>query len=361
MTTLSRVLIMAGGTGGHIFPALAVAELLRAEGVDVHWLGTRHGMENQLVPKANIPLHYISISGIRRTNKLTLLMAPFKLLWAILQACRIIWKLKPQAVLGMGGFVSGPGGIAAFIMRKKLVIHEQNAIAGMTNRQLARFAKKVLQGYPNTFKEKYHPEYIGNPVRQNLIDLPNPTLRYQQHLALPVRILIIGGSQGAHFINEKVVEALCQIAAHHPIVVQHQTGKADLDFCQTSYQQHGMQTETSEFIVNMADAYARADLLICRAGALTVAEIMAVGIASVLIPFPYAVDDHQTYNAMPLVDAGAAILIKQSELTIERLVTLLTELIKKRQTLLTMANAAYSLRKTQATQNVVTYLGVSST
>jgi UDP-N-acetylglucosamine--N-acetylmuramyl-(pentapeptide) pyrophosphoryl-undecaprenol N-acetylglucosamine transferase len=353
--TTKRVLIMAGGTGGHIFPALAVADELRAAGVEVHWLGTAQGLEEKIIPKANIPLHHIRISGLRRSGKLALLTVPFKLLLATWQALRIMIKLKPQAILGMGGFVSGPGGIAAFLLRKKLVIHEQNAIVGFTNRQLAKIARRVFQAYANTFASKYQPQTIGNPVRQSLLNLPTPAERYAKR-DNALRILVIGGSQGAHTINECLQATVTQLAGKIPFILRHQTGKADQPALQAYYQQHNLNANALEFIDDMAEAYAWADVIICRAGALTIAEIMAVGIPSILIPFPFAVDDHQTYNAQPLVANGAAILIQQTELTPARLVTILIELQQQPQRLLDMANAAYNLRKANATKDVAEYL-----
>ncbi|MEK7989696.1 MAG: undecaprenyldiphospho-muramoylpentapeptide beta-N-acetylglucosaminyltransferase [Thiotrichaceae bacterium] len=343
------VLMMAGGTGGHIFPALAIAQVLQAQNIHVEWLGTPNSMESRLVPEANIPIHFINIKGLRGKNKLSLLLAPFKIIWAIGQAIGIIRRVKPQVVIGMGGFASGPGGMAAWIMGKNLLIHEQNAIAGMTNKVLSRLAKQTLQAFPNTFPVQTQAQTVGNPVREPIVALHKTTVQIHRPR---LNILVFGGSLGAKALNELVPQALQQLEAIE-IAVKHQTGEKQLIEVQTSYEQAGFPVEVSAFIHDMAQVYLWADLVICRAGALTVTELAHAGVASILIPFPHAVDDHQTENAKFLSEQQAAILIQQRDLTVEKLTQLLQDLLSKPQQLQQMGQAARQQANPNTTQDIM--------
>ncbi len=349
---MKTVLIMAGGTGGHIFPALAVAKELQKQQCNIYWLGSHTGMEKNIVPQHNIPIHYLAITGLRGNGKLGLLLAPWRVTKAVLQAIKIIKKINPDVVVGLGGFASGPGGIAAKLLKKPLIIHEQNSIAGLTNRVLARFAKKVLQAFPNAFAAKYKPILVGNPVRQALQNLPPPRVRSWMQ-AGQLNILILGGSQGALSLNQTVPNALRELIANKQINVWHQCGEKHLALTTAAYQHS--EVKLTPFIEDMAEAYTWADLVICRAGALTVAELMAVGVPSILIPYPYAVDDHQTKNALYLVNNHAAHLIPPQQLTAEAIHSIVVFLLNNSSDLLEMAEKAYSLRKINATQDVANY------
>ena len=313
MQSRRPILIMAGGTGGHVFPALAVAEQLRLLGWPVAWLGTRAGLEARVVPPTGIPMHWIRVSGLRGKGLLRQLTGPFMLVWALLQAAQILLRLRPAAVLGMGGFTTGPGGAMAWLLRRPLVIHEQNSVAGLTNRLLAPLAKPVLEAFPGSLPGAVH---TGNPVRSSIAALefrePDPGSRRP-------RLLVVGGSLGATVFNEQVPVALAAIDTQQRPEVWHQTGLRHIDAARAAYDNADVAVRLDAFIDDMAAAYRWADLVLCRAGALTIAELAAVGVASILVPYPYAVDDHQTANASYLVDAGAAILLPQSEMTPERL------------------------------------------
>jgi UDP-N-acetylglucosamine--N-acetylmuramyl-(pentapeptide) pyrophosphoryl-undecaprenol N-acetylglucosamine transferase len=345
---------MAGGTGGHVFPALAVAHRLQEKGWEIHWLGTKAGLEADIVTKAHIPLHYISVKGLRRKGGLAWVIAPYQLLIALFQSIRIILQLKPKVVLGMGGFVSGPGGLAAWLTHCPLVIHEQNSIVGMTNRWLARIAKRVLEAFPGAFKPSVKAICVGNPVRENLLALPGPVVRFQERNG-PIKLLILGGSRGAQVLNQICPLALKILTTDKRPEVWHQTGAGQDAVTQELYQKMGVVAHVEPFIQDMANAYAWADLVLCRAGALTIAELTAVGIGSILVPFPFAVDDHQTVNARFLEKAGAAILIQQSVLNKERLAQIISELSLDRRQLLNMAEIAHSLAYRDALMAVTTY------
>lgn len=314
----ATVLIMAGGTGGHVIPALSVAKALQARGVNVAWLGTQRGIEARLVPAAGIPIYWLNIGGLRGKGLTTRLLAPFKIVAAVFQALNIIHRLKPQAVLGMGGYVSGPGGVAARLAGKRLVIHEQNAQAGMTNRWLAKLTPHVAAAYKTAFGEQA--QLLGNPVREEINALPLPAQRYAERSGNKLNLLVLGGSQGAQTLNWVVPECLALLAgSEFRLNVVHQCGAAHSDAATLAYAEYcppGMaEYEVVTFIDDMAAAYAKADLVICRSGALTVAEVCAAGLAAIFIPFPYAVDDHQTKNAAALVAADAALLIQETELS----------------------------------------------
>lgn len=343
-------MIMAGGTGGHLFPALAVADYLRARGVEVRWLGSRGGMESRLVPKHNYPIDYISISGLRGKGVLGWLLAPYKINIAIFQALRLMLKFKPDAVLGMGGFVTGPGGIAALLMSKPLIIHEQNAIAGLTNRLLSKIADRVLQAFPGALKVK-GVATVGNPIRDSISKLEQTEMQDG-----PLRLLVVGGSLGALALNETIPQALAQMEPSTRPQVRHQCGERHLDAAKTAYDAAAVAAQVTPFIDDMAEAYSWADLVICRAGALTVSELAAVGVASILIPYPHAVDDHQTANGQFLVSAGGAEMLQQSDLTAESLGSMLTKYCQQpevgRVLLKQMAANAKSLAKPEATAEV---------
>lgn len=346
--TTRTVLIMAGGTGGHVFPALAAARVLRERGFEPVWLGTQRGLEAKLVPPQQIPIEWISFGGVRGKGALTLMAAPFKLAYAVWQSLRVMRRRNPSVVLGAGGFVSGPGGIAAWLTRRPLVIHEQNAVAGMTNRMLAKLATRVLEAFPSSFPSGTTAQAVGNPVRRDIAAMAPPAQRYAQHTG-PLRVLIIGGSQGAARLNAAMPAALALMDAAVRPEVRHQAGERHLSTAQALYAQHQMVGDVRAFIDDMAAAYAWADLIVCRSGALTVSEIAAAGLPAIFIPFGAAVDDHQTRNARFLVDAQAAVLIPEGELTPPRLAAEMQKLLSGgRDLLLSMAIKARQLAITDA-------------
>jgi len=349
MMSVRPILIMAGGTGGHVFPALAVADELRARGVPVVWLGTRSGIEARVVKQAGYQIEWLSITGLRGKSATTLLLAPFRLIIACAQAFRVLWQRKPGAVLGMGGFAAGPGGLMAWVLHRPLIIHEQNAVAGLTNRILAHLAGQVLEAFPHTFNK--NGMAVGNPVRKDIQELPDPQMRIGKHRDA-LRILVIGGSLGAQRLNEIVPEAMSHIDEDARPDILHQTGLAKLETTQALYRHHGIEARIEAFIDDMAKAYGWADLVICRAGAMTVFELAAAGVGSILVPYPYAVDDHQTANADYLVQAGAAIVKQQHELTSEWLCDTITRLTQQRDTLVKMAIAARTVAKPNAATEV---------
>lgn len=346
------VLIMAGGTGGHVFPALALARLLRERSIEVVWLGTRRGLEARIVPAERIPIEWLSVGGLRGKGALTLLAAPFRLALALGQAMRVMWRHRPRAVVGLGGFVTGPGGVAAWLTGRPLLIHEQNAIAGFTNRRLAALAREVLEAFPGSFGPGVRARAIGNPVRRDIALVPPPAERFAQRTG-PIRILVVGGSQGAVRLNTVVPSALARVAAHTALAVRHQAGERWLDAARDGYARAGVAAEVLPFIDDMAGAYAWADLVICRSGALTISELAAVGVASILVPFPAAVDDHQTHNARHLVGQSAAVLLPDRELDAERLAAELEPLCAGRGELLAMAERARLLARPQAAEELL--------
>ena len=344
------ILLMAGGTGGHVFPALAIAESLKKQGIYVCWLGTQKGLEARVVPNANIDIHYISITGLRGKGLFSLFLAPFKILRAIWQAINILKSVRPNAVVGMGGFVTGPGGIAARILRIPVLIHEQNAIAGLTNRWLARIATQVMTAFPNTFPEKYHPIYTGNPLRADILALGEKRVFTSETL----HILIFGGSLGAQALNETVPSALLKIGKN--IEVWHQVGESHIEIMQNAYETATFPTKIVAFIEDMATAYAWADLVICRSGALTISELAQAGIPSILVPYPHAVDDHQTQNAKFLSEQEGAILLPQTQLTSDKLADLIQQLMSNPQRLQKMADATKHCAKPDAVTQVMTLI-----
>ncbi|KEF31232.1 N-acetylglucosamine transferase [Marinobacter nitratireducens] len=354
MTRPLRFLMMAGGTGGHVFPALATARALEAQGHEVFWLGASGGMEERLIADTGIPLSLIHISGLRGKGKLALLMAPFRLMRALGEAFTVIRQVRPDCVVGMGGFVTGPGGVAAWLNRTPLVIHEQNAIAGMTNRILVRFAENVLEAFPGSFGPDVVTRCTGNPVRQDLATLPDPEGRLADRQG-PLRLLVVGGSLGAQVFNQQLPEALAQLPENERPKVRHQCGEKNLEAARAAYAQQGVEASVEPFIKDMAEAYQWADLVLCRSGALTVSELCAAGIGALLVPFPHAVDDHQTRNGQQMVEAGAAILIPQTQLTPPVLAQTLADLSGDRGRVTNMAKAARTLARPDATERVVNY------
>ena len=308
-----RIVIMAGGTGGHIFPALAVAQFLQTQGWQVSWLGTKAGLESRVIPEAGIEIDWLSVSGLRGKGIFSKVSAIFKLAKSCAEARKILKQRKPDVVLGMGGFVAAPGGFMAKILGIPLIIHEQNRVVGTTNRLLAKIATKVLQGFPNSFDAKFNAICTGNPLRESLKHIPPAPLQRGESL----RIFVLGGSQGAKALNENVPNAITLLK--NAVQVRHQTGSAMQNEVVETYKKLNLNAEVNAFIEDMAEAYSWADLVICRAGAMTVSEIAAMGIPAIFIPLPTAIDDHQTANAKYLTEAGAAILLKQSDLTAENL------------------------------------------
>ncbi len=343
-----KVMIMAGGTGGHVFPALAVAEELRAADVGVSWLGTRAGIEAELVPANGFKLNYLDIEGIRGRGLLALLKAPLLLWRSIRQSLSVLAEYQPQVVLGMGGFASGPGAVAARLKGIPIVIHEQNSVAGTTNRIVARIARRVMQGFPSVFKRG---EWCGNPVRPTIANMPAPDKRFAERTG-HANLLVLGGSRGALAINKILPEALALIDPKVRPQVMHQTGKLHCEQTQALYTAAGIEAQVIPFIDKMDEAYSWADFAICRAGALTVAELTCAGLGSILIPFPYAIDDHQTVNGKLLVEQGSATMIQQKELTVEMLAEEITQLCNSRSRLLEMAMRARELAKTGAASRV---------
>ncbi len=339
---MKTLLIMAGGTGGHIFPRLAVADVVRAAGWRVIWLGNPDGMEAKLVPSRGYAMAEIRFAALRGKGIVRKLLLPLNLLRGFWQASRELKRIQPDVVLGMGGFISFPGGMMAVLKDIPLVVHEQNSVAGMANKVLALIADRILTGFPEVMHKGV---WCGNPVRAEIAALPPPLERFRNR-AGPLRLLVLGGSLGAQALNEAVPKSLALLAEQERPQVVHQSGARHLEALQNNYAQAGVQANCVAFIEDMAGAYEWADLVICRAGALTVAELAAAGIASILVPFPHAVDDHQTANARFLANAGAAILLPQNELTAEKL-ALLRRL--NREQLLQMAEKARALAKPDAT------------
>lgn len=340
------LLVMAGGTGGHVFPALAVAQYLQAHNWEIHWLGTKDRMEAQLVPKYAIPIHFIQISGLRGKGITALLKAPFAIFRAILQARKIIKQLQPNAVLGMGGYVSGPAGIAAKLCGVPVILHEQNAVAGLTNSLLAKIASKVLQAFPNAFPKA---EVVGNPVRDAFFQQAEPESRYQARIndaEQRLRLLVVGGSQGALILNQVLPQAMQQLADKFEI--RHQVGQGNQEKVTALYPKNA-NVKISEFIEDIAKAYAWADIVICRSGALTVCELAAVGTPAIFVPFQHK-DKQQYLNAKYLADVGAAQIIEQADFSPEKLISLLSSL--NREQLAKMAVKAKQMASPHSAQQV---------
>jgi len=345
-------LIMAGGTGGHVYPALATATKLMQQNDKVVWLGSVGGMEEQVVKAAGISFHGISVKGVRGKGLFNKLLSPVRVLWAVIQALLVIIKVKPDAVLGMGGFASGPGGVAARVLGKPLIIHEQNAVAGMTNRILSRFATTVMTAFPGAFSDAIKVKQTGNPLREPIIDI-----YYQPQLDIPkdrkINLMILGGSLGALGLNQGVPAALGKIENSIRPEIWHQTGKNKAQETEATYKRYGVDVKITEFIGDMAEAYQWADFVICRAGALTISELCTVGLGAILVPYPFAVDDHQTKNASSMAEYGAAWVLPQGDLTPESLAEILTPLLSKRERISILSEAAHKLGQPDATDKVV--------
>lgn len=351
------VVIAAAGTGGHVFPGLAVADVLRRKGQKVAWLGTSMGMEARLVPQAGIALHALSFQGVRRRGLGPWLALPVRLLIALGQALAVLHRLQPRTVLAMGGFVSVPAGMAARLSGRRLVVHEQNARAGLANRLLAPLAHQVLIAFPHAFPGHPKAQLVGNPVRESIVHLPPPQERMAGRTG-PIRLLVLGGSQGAVALNRLVPQAMALLrAAGCSIVVRHQCGAGRLQGTQEAYGQLADEVMITEFITDMAEAYAWADLAICRAGALTIGELSAAGLGAILIPYPYAVDDHQTQNARWLADQGGAVVCQEAGLTPQQLADIVRAGHMDRTHLLAMACAARSLARPDASRDIAAVVG----
>lgn len=371
-TSCAPIVIMAGGTGGHIFPALAVAKVLQAQDCPVVWIGTPNSMEAKLVPQHQIPMRTINIKGLRGKGLKVKLLFPLRVLKATVQAMLILRDIKPAAVVGMGGYVTGPGGIAAWLLRKPLIIHEQNAVAGMTNRYLARVARHVFEAFPNSFGEGMTQaksiQCVGNPIRAEIMQLHEQEKNGQEKISQgkmnnekiefnqsrPLRLLVVGGSLGAQVLNQTVPLSIATLIAdkvlsNTSIEIRHQTGEQSYAQALQAYQEAGVKAELVKFIDDMADAYSWADVIICRAGALTVSEVSAAGLPAIFIPLPHAVDDHQRKNAEALASAGAAEVIIQSELSAARLAHSLSVLFNSPERLNDMRKQSRSAAKLQAT------------
>lgn len=346
------ILVMAGGTGGHVFPALAVAECLRAQGEQIVWLGTRAGIEARVVPAANFAMEWLNVQGLRGKGMATLLVAPFRLLRACWQALRIIRRTRPKAVLGMGGFVSGPGGLMAWLMDIPLFLHEQNSIVGLTNRILNRFATGVYVAFPQAQERMQNAECIGNPVREGFTRLPQPTTRLQARIDAPLQLLVIGGSLGAAALNSILPRAIACLDDDQRPRVRHQCGEKHLQACQQNYADNSVEAEVVSFIDDMPAAYAWADLVVCRAGALTISELTAVGVASLLIPFPYAVDNHQYHNALFLEQKQAAQVLPEAGLSPANLALKLKFFQQNRPMLVEMATNARAQFQADASERL---------
>ncbi len=358
-TPTKTLLVMAGGTGGHIFPGLAVADKLQSEGWHIHWLGTADRMESEIIPKHGYDISFINISGLRNKNLITWLKLPFKLINSLIQAIKVINTVQPDVVLGMGGYASAPGGLAAWLMKKPLVLHEQNASAGLTNRLLARIANKVCCAFPNAFKNNISADVVGNPLRasigENSKSNSNETKKSNN-------ILVVGGSLGAQVLNQIVPESFAKLInksdherASLPFTIYHQTGKGKQEEVIQAYKQNNLtdeQVKITEFIDDVAGAYQWADIVICRAGALTVSELAMASTPAIFVPLPHAVDDHQVKNAQYLVSHGGAKLVKQNDLTSDGLAELLADLFSKPQVLESMAQSAFAAANINATDKV---------
>jgi len=349
--TQKCALVMAGGTGGHIFPGLAVADALRARGWRVHWLGAPASMEAQLVPPRGYPFEAIDFGGVRGKGLATLALLPLRLLRAFAQSIGVIRRVKPDVLVGLGGYITFPGGLMGVALNKPLVLHEQNSVAGMANRVLASVADRVFTAFPGVLPRARQVRWVGNPLREAFTRYPDPQARFAGRSG-PLRLLVVGGSLGAQALNDVVPRALALLPVGERPIVQHQSGARQIDALRANYAAAGVQAELLPFIDDMAQALAEADLVICRAGATTVTEIAAIGAAALFVPFPHAVDDHQTTNAQFLVQAGGGWLVQQRDLSPQSLAEMLQN--TERTALMERALKAKTMQKINATREVVT-------
>jgi UDP-N-acetylglucosamine--N-acetylmuramyl-(pentapeptide) pyrophosphoryl-undecaprenol N-acetylglucosamine transferase len=342
---------MAGGTGGHVFPALSVAKVLRERGVAVVWLGVPGSMEARLVPANGFPIEWVRVSGIRGKGLAAWLMAPLRIANAVLQAAAVLRRIRPRAVLGAGGYVSGPGGIAAWLLGIPLLIHEQNAVPGLTNRWLARVAGQVLQAFPGTFNSRVKARTVGNPVRADIAAIAAPAVRFAGRGGR-ARLLVVGGSQGAQRLNAMVPAALSRLAPERRPHVRHQAGERGIDAARAAYEEAHVDADVTPFIDDMAAAYAWADVALCRAGAMTIAELQAAGLGALLVPLAVATDDHQTRNAHAMVETGAGRVLQERELDVDTLGASIADITANRGRMLAMAEAARASRVIDAASQV---------
>ncbi len=356
---MKKMLIMAGGTGGHVFPALAVAEEMKLKDIEVHWLGTKRGIENDLVPSAGYPLHHIKVTGLVGSGIKRKIMAPFTLLRAVMQAVTIIRKVKPAVVLGMGGFASGPGGVAAWLMRKPIVIHEQNAVAGATNHHLSKLADVVLTGFRDVENLAKESVWVGNPVRAEIAAArPETTNRGEQIMTSNQRnVLVLGGSQGAKNLNEGLPQVFEKLSEKFELSVWHQVGKGNKSAIEQAYASlEGLsEVKVDEFIADMATAYQWPDLIICRAGAMTVTEVMAAGKAAVFLPYPHAAGDHQTINAQFMVDVNASVIGQDEKINTDEFYDEISDLLARPYLIYKMGQAASFMYRNNAAINTAKY------
>lgn len=350
MSDVKRVVIMAGGTGGHIYPALACAQSFKDKGLDVQWLGSKGGMEESLVPKYDIELHSLSIKGVRGKGALGLLAAPFRILHAIGQAVAVLQKIKPDVVLGMGGFVAGPGGVAARLLGIPLAIHEQNAVAGTTNKLLSKLSSVRLQAFDGALSNAVS---VGNPIRNDILEQRVRVSR--SGTARPLRLLVVGGSLGAQAINDVMPEVLAEWPFSQRLDVWHQTGIRNFEAVSELYKEAKVDARVEAYLDNMDQAYYWADIVLCRAGAMTVSELAVAGLPSILVPYPHAIDDHQTANARYLEKVGAAYLLPQPQLSCEKIISLLSEFVEGEEKLLKMGEQAKLVAHPNATRDVVAH------
>jgi len=348
MSNPSKLMVMAGGTGGHVFPALAVAKLLQSSGTQVTWLGTRRGLEATVVPNNEIPIEWITVEGLRGKGFGSLLLAPFKLLRAMWQSAGAIRRVRPDCILGMGGFVAGPGGLVARMMGRPLVVHEQNAVAGLTNKYLAKIANRVLTGFPNVADLPVNAKWVGNPVRDSIVvdDQNNNSKKDDQ-----LHVLVVGGSQGAHSFNIKLPKVFKQLEMDR-VSIWHQSGRGRADEVSALYQEYGVDVRVSEFIEDMAAAYRWADLLVCRAGAMTIAECCAAGKPALLVPYPFSAGDHQVINAKAMVNVGGANLVMNEEIDSPKMLDAMRGLLASHDELREMGKRANTLHKPNALADV---------
>ena len=345
------IIIMAGGTGGHIYPALAVAKELKARSRKVIWLGTRRGLEAKIIATEGIKIEWINIEGFRGKPFITRILAPLKICFAIIRSIRVMIKHNPSVVLGMGSFVSGPGGIAAWLLRYPLIIHEQNAIPGKTNHLLAYFANVVMESFSGSFNKRFRAVNAGNPIRKDILSIQEPSKRLIDRKG-PIRLLVLGGSLGALILNQKLPKILASMSKITNLEVIHQAGEKTIDIARDEYQKYALKVKVVSYIQEMADVYNWADLVICRSGAMCVSELSAVGLPAIFIPYPSAVDNHQVANAMPLVEAGAAIIVREQEFEEKYFLKILTNWLRDRSLLIERAVKAQSFAKPHALDQI---------